>query len=65
MILVPGEAARWQSFNARDGLEALRAFLTTLPADVGVSIKGDIGLTSHLADLIRKSKRPARLTTDA
>jgi hypothetical protein len=36
-----------------------------LPADTGVTIEGDIGLTSHLADLIRKAKRPARLLSPA
>ncbi|WP_395449656.1 hypothetical protein ACHMW7_07470 [Aminobacter sp. UC22_36] len=64
-VLVPGDAEHWSSFSASDGLEALRAFLTDLPADAGVTINGDIGLTSHLADLIRKSQRPARLMSDA
>ncbi|RUV05199.1 hypothetical protein EOB36_00710 [Mesorhizobium sp. M6A.T.Cr.TU.017.01.1.1] len=64
-VLVPGDAAQWRSFSASDGLEALRAFLTELPTDAGVTINGDIGLTSHLADLIRKAQRPARLMSDA
>jgi hypothetical protein len=63
-VLVPGNAAQWRPFDARNGLEALRQFLTDLPADVGVTVKGEIGLTSHLADMIRKAKRPARLTAD-
>jgi hypothetical protein len=64
-VLVPGEATQWRSFEASQGLEALRAFLLALPADTGVTIEGDIGLTSHLADLIRKAKRPARLLSPA
>jgi hypothetical protein len=60
--LVPGEAAEWAVFKASQGLEELRRFLADLPADVGVRIEGEIGLTSHFADLLRKTKRPARIS---
>jgi hypothetical protein len=60
--LVPGEAAQWAVFKASQGLEELRRFLADLPADVGVRIEGEIGLTSHFADLLRKTKRPARIS---
>ena len=60
--LVPGEAAKWVVFDASQGLEQLRHFLAGLPPDVGVRIEGDIGLTSHFADLLRKTKRPARIS---
>jgi hypothetical protein len=60
-VLVPGDAQEWLTFEAADGLEALRAFLRDIPEDAGVTIEGEIGLTSHLADLIRKAQRPARL----
>jgi len=58
-ILVPGEAAEWAVFKTSRGLDELRHFLACLPADVGVRIEGEIGLTSHFADLVRKTKRPA------
>jgi hypothetical protein len=60
-VLVPGDAKEWLTFEAADGLEALRAFLSDMPKDAGVTVEGEIGLTSHLADLIRKARRPARL----
>ena len=60
--LVPGEATEWAVFKASQGLEELRHFLANLPADVGVRIEGEIGLTSHFADLLRKTKRPARIS---
>jgi hypothetical protein len=60
--LVPGEAAEWAVFKASRGLNELRHFLAGLPADVGVRIEGEIGLTSHFADLLRKTKRPARIS---
>lgn len=60
--LVPGEANEWAVFEASRGLEDLRLFLAGLPSDVGVAIEGEIGLTSHFADLLRKTKRPARIS---
>ncbi|MEO6840262.1 MAG: hypothetical protein ABI192_05800 [Bradyrhizobium sp.] len=60
-MLVPGEAAEWAVFKASQGLEELRQFLAGLPDDVGIRIEGEIGLTSHFADLLRKTKRPARI----
>jgi hypothetical protein len=61
-MLVPGEATEWAIFKASQGLENLRQFLAGLPSHVGVQIEGEIGLTSHLADLLRKSRRPARIS---
>lgn len=60
--LVPGEADEWVVFRASRGLDELRDFLAGLPANVGVQIEGEIGLTSHFADLLRKTKRPARIS---
>ena len=60
-VLVPGDATKWAAFRAAEGLEALRALIARLPVGVGINIEGEIGLTSHIADLVRKSKRPARI----
>lgn len=60
-VLVPGDAGRWIRFEARDGLEKLRVALRDLPADAGLSLVGNVGLTSHIADLVRKAGRPARI----
>ncbi|MCP3468454.1 hypothetical protein NLN62_51160 (plasmid) [Bradyrhizobium sp. CCGUVB23] len=60
--LVPGEADRWETFDVSSGLEELRNLLHRLPSGVGVRIRGEVGLTSHVADLLRKHRRPARLT---
>lgn len=59
--LVPGDAREWAVFHASEGLEALRKFIARLPAGVGIRIEGEVGLTSHIADLVRKAKRPARI----
>lgn len=63
--IVPGDAHRWEVFEVSRGLEALRGFLAQLPGDVGVRIEGEIGLTSHIADLLRKARRPARIDNSA
>jgi len=60
-VLVPGEASKWVSFSASEGLDALRKVLADLPSDTGLNVIGEIGLTSHLADVVRKAKRPARV----
>lgn len=64
-VLVPGDAERWHSFDPHDGLESLRTFLDSLQRGDGIKIVGEIGLTSHLADLVRKANHPARIALDA
>jgi hypothetical protein len=60
-VLVPGEAASWRRFLVSNGLEALRRELGLLSASEGVVLVGDVGLTSHVADVVRKVGHPARI----
>ncbi|MGO7545444.1 hypothetical protein AB9E34_06685 [Rhizobium leguminosarum] len=60
-VIVPGEATSWIEFDIAAGLDALRQRLATIEGDQGVLIIGEVGLTSHVADLLRKAKLPARL----
>lgn len=60
-ILVPGDADDWVRFEVADGLEKLRAKLRALPGATGLTLIGNVGLTSHIADVIRKAGRPARI----
>lgn len=60
-VLVPGERSNWTRFEAAQGLEALRNLLATVDATTGIEIIGAIGMTSHMADLARKSGVPTRL----
>jgi hypothetical protein len=64
-ILVPGEAETWIKFPAEHGLAALRDTLESLPAGAGLVVVGEVGLTSHVADLVRKAGAPARLSVEA
>jgi hypothetical protein len=61
-VVVPGNPSYWANFDAVSGLEELRKMLNSLPEDTGVDVSGDVGMTSHIADLLRKSKRPSKLT---
>ena len=59
--IFPGEPDRWVIFDATRGIDALREMLGELPSGTGLTVVGEIGLTSHLADLARKAKRPTRV----
>ena len=61
-ILVPGDAETWVRFPVERGLVALRETLARLPEGSGVVLVGEVGLTSHVADLVRKAGVPARLS---
>lgn len=59
--LVPGEREKWVSFDVTRGLEELRTLLGTIDDRSGITLRGDVGLTSHIADLVRKSGVPTRI----
>jgi hypothetical protein len=60
-VLVPGEPQVWRRFAIADGLESLRSTLNSLDSTEGILLIGDVGLTSHVADVVRKAARPARI----
>lgn len=62
MQLVPGDAARWVEFNVDHGLQSLRRLLDQLPSDTGLILSGRVGLTSHIADTIRKASVPTKMS---
>jgi hypothetical protein len=60
-ILVPGEPIEWQQFDVKEGLEALRRQLDTMMSGYGLVLVGQVGVTSHMADVVRKAGIPARI----
>lgn len=64
-VLVPGPVERWSSFDPSQGLEALRGFLAERAPGDGIELIGEVGLTSHIADVIRKANVPARTRASA
>jgi hypothetical protein len=57
----PGSPSRWHRFDPSFGLERLRDLIATVGADEGIEIAGDIGVTSHAGDLLRRAAIPSRL----
>ena len=52
---------RWHRFDPSLGLEALRELIASLGAGEGVEVAGDVGVTSHAGDLLRRAAVPSRL----
>lgn len=60
--LSPGEASAWLEYDAESGLEVLRSMLPlALSTAAGIFVRGNVGLTSHVGDLLRKAGVPAKL----
>lgn len=59
--LTQGDAEKWIDFDVAAGLEALRRTVTSLSPGEGLMLRGRVGLTSHIADVLRKAKVPARM----
>jgi hypothetical protein len=61
-VIYPGEPARWRRFDPADGLDSLRRLIEEArAAGDGIVVAGDVGLTSHVGDLLRRAAVPARL----
>jgi hypothetical protein len=59
--IVPGETARWRPYDPQDGLEALRTLIELVASrGEGIVVTGEVGVTSHVGDLLRKAGVPAR-----
>lgn len=58
--IVPGNVENWVNFETSLGLAALRDVIRSLPQRTGVALLGSVGLTSHIADILRKSNIPSK-----
>ena len=59
-VIVPGKPERWVEFSSSMGLEYLRDLVKT--SGIGIKITSPIGMTSHVADILRKNNIPSYLT---
>jgi hypothetical protein len=57
----PGSPSRWRRFDPAHGLDALHALIATVAPDEGIELTGDVGVTSHAGDLLRRAAIPSRL----
>jgi hypothetical protein len=60
-VVVPGEAANWVEFDVERGLEQLRETISSLDSGAGLVLRGEVGLTSHVADVVRRAGVPTKL----
>jgi hypothetical protein len=60
-IIVPGNTERFIEFQADEGLEKLRAIVRSVEPNTGVILIGNVGMTSHMADVLRRAEIPSRL----
>ena len=64
-VLFPGDVVDWTEFDASDGLAALRELIERVGEGQGILVKGDVGLTSHIADLLRKARIASKVSRKA
>ena len=62
MTIVPGSPQREVEFDVDEGLNGLRELVSLLiDKNVGLKLTGRIGVTSHIADVLRRHKIPSRM----
>lgn len=59
-VIVPvGESRRYVDFHTYEGLDRLRSRIKTTPKEITIRVVGNVGLTSHIADVLRKAQHPS------
>ncbi len=62
--IVPGEHANFRRFSVSRGLEELRALIASVdPEKEGIILEGEVGITSHFGDVLRRARVPSRIET--
>lgn len=62
-VIHAGQATSYRRFPVERGLDALREVIAEVRTSSreGIVLVGDVGITSHFGDLLRKSKIPSRI----
>lgn len=60
-VIYPGTPQAWLEFKVERGLESLRTLIADRPTTSGIVLVGNVGITSHFGDVLRKSKVPSFL----
>lgn len=60
-IIFPGKPKSIHRFEVENGLESLRELISKLCSSEGVILVGDVGITSHFGDILRRAKIPSRI----
>ncbi len=63
LTIYPGEPVEERQFAVEQGLPALRALASELEGtNVGVVLLGNVGITSHFGDVLRRARVPSRMS---
>jgi hypothetical protein len=61
-FIVPGRPKKWRTFEISEGLEALRKLIKAIHrSNEGLELVGNIGITSHIADVLRRANIPSKI----
>jgi hypothetical protein len=61
-VIFPGEAPEFREFPVERGIEAFRQFVEEANREgFGILLCGNVGITSHFGDILRRNKIPSRL----
>lgn len=61
-VIYPGEPKHFEVFAVSSGLEALRPLAVRAGEEgFGIILQGNVGITSHFGDLLRRNQIPSRL----
>ncbi|HEX5709041.1 MAG TPA: hypothetical protein VFX96_17195 [Pyrinomonadaceae bacterium] len=61
-VIFPGDAQSFRRFNVADGIDGLRSLIAEASdAGEGIILVGNVGVTSHFGDLLRRAKIPSRI----
>jgi hypothetical protein len=64
-VIYPGKPAREHRFPIEQGIEALRELVNEIrDSGEGVVLVGNVGITSHLGDILRKARIPSKIASD-
>ena len=58
-VIYPGEFENSVIFNVSQGLPYLRSIISSLSVNSGIIVEGNMGMGSHIADVLRKAKVPS------
>ena len=58
-VIYPGEFEYSSTFFVEQGLHVLRELISYLPKNHGIVVKGNMGMGSHIADVLRKAQVPS------
>jgi hypothetical protein len=62
LVIVSGKSIDEVAFDPRQGLDELRRLVERVRSSgCGIRVLGNIGMTSHLADILRRSRIPSRI----